>query len=172
MAFVDRHAGAVLVAVGVLTVLAVLCAALKLGVNAEPKTLINPDLRFQQRQQEIARTFHTLNDGILVVIDAESPFAAGRAADALAAKLAERKDLFTEVHVPGSGPYFAKNALLYLDVPQLEDLVDRLSTVQPFLAAFSQDQSLVTVSGLLGDAFGAARNGQRLGLDLPLVLDR
>jgi hopanoid biosynthesis associated RND transporter like protein HpnN len=172
MAFVDRHAGPVLLATGLLTVLAALYAALNLGINAEPKTLINPSLRFQTRQKEIAGTFHTLNDGILVVIDAESPFAAGRAAESLAAKLAERKDLFSEVAVPGGGPFFAKNALLYLDVEQLENLVDRLSTVQPFLAAFSRDQSLVTVSDLLRDALAAARSGQRLGLDLPLVLDR
>jgi hopanoid biosynthesis associated RND transporter like protein HpnN len=172
MAIVDRHPGLVLIAVGLLTVFAAVYAALNLGVNAEPKALINPDLRFQQRQKELASTFHILNDGILVVIDAESPFAAGRAAEALGAKLAERKDLFTEVDVPGGGPFFAKNALLYLDVDQLEDLVDRLSTVQPFLAAFSHDQSLVTVSNLLGDALAAARSGQKLGLDLPLVLDR
>lgn len=172
VAIVDRHPGLVLLVVGFLTVLAVVYAALNLGVNAEPKTLINPSLRFQTRQKEVASTFHTLNDGVLVVIDAESPFAAGRAAESLAARLAERKDLFSEVHVPGGGPYFAKNALLYLDVAQLEDLVDRLSTVQPFLAAFSRDQSLVTVSDLLRDALAAARSGQRLGLDLPLVLDR
>jgi hopanoid biosynthesis associated RND transporter like protein HpnN len=172
MAIVDRHSGLVLLVVGVLTVLAAAYAALNLGVNAEPKALINPSLRFQTRQKEITSTFHTLNDGILVVIDAESPFAAGRAAESLAARLAERKDLFSEVDVPGGGPFFAKNALLYLDVEQLENLVDRLSTVQPFLAAFSRDQSLVTVSDLLHDALAAARSGQRLGLDLPLVLDR
>ena len=90
MAIIDRHPGLVLVAVGLLTVLAAVYAALNLGVNAEPKTLINPDLRFQQRQKELASTFHILNDGILVVIEAESPFAAGRAAEALGAKLAER----------------------------------------------------------------------------------
>jgi hopanoid biosynthesis associated RND transporter like protein HpnN len=172
MAFVDRRPVLVLLVVGVLTVFASIYAALNLGVNADPKTLINPSLPFQVRQREIAATFHTFNDGILVVVDAESPFAAGRAAEALANRLGERKDLFSEVVVPGGGPFFAKNALLYLDVDQLENLVDRLSTVQPFLAAFSRDQSLVTVSNLLGDALAAARSGQRLGLDLPLVLDR
>ena len=172
MATVDHRPGLVLSVAGALTVAAAIYAALNLGVNAEPKALIDPNLPFQVSQRELTRTFHLLNDGILVVIDAESPFAAGRAAEALATRLAERKDLFSEVHVPGGGPFFAKNALLYLDVEQLEDLVDRLSTVQPFLAAFSRDQSLVTVSDLLHDALAAARSGQRLGLDLPLVLDR
>ena len=172
MATVDHRPGLVLSVVGALTVASAIYAALTLGVNAEPKTLINPKLPFQVRQRQLASTFHTINDDILVVIDAESPFAAGRAAEALATRLGERKDLFSEVHVPGGGPFFAKNALLYLEVEQLEDLVDRLSTVQPFLAALSRDQSLVTVSDLLRDALTAARSGQRLGLDLPLVLDR
>ncbi len=172
MATVDHRPGLVLSVVGALTVAAAVYAALNLGVNAEPKTLINPNLPFQVRQRALASTFHTINDDIIVVIDAESPFAAGRAAEALATRLGERTDLFSEVHVPGGGPFFAKNALLYLEVEQLEDLVDRLSTVQPFLAAFSRDQSLVTLSDLLRDALAAAGSGQRLGLDLPLVLDR
>lgn len=172
MALVDRHPGPILVVLGIATLLAAAYAALNLGIDAEAKALVNPKLPFQVRQRDIARTFHTLNDGILVVVDADSPFAAGRAADALAAKLAERKDLFSEVHVPGGGPFFARNGLLYLTTEQLEDLVDRLSTVQPLLAAFSRDQSLATVSDLLRDALAAAHRGERLGLDLSLVLDR
>jgi hopanoid biosynthesis associated RND transporter like protein HpnN len=172
VAFVGRHPGAVLAGVATATVLLGAYAALTIGVNADPRTLVNPSLPFQVRQRELGKSFHALADGILVVIDADSPSAAGRTADALGAKLAARTDLFAEVDVPGGGPFFAKNALLYLTTDQLEELTDRLSHVQPFLASFARDQSLVGLSDLLRQTLEASREGRVTGLDLAPALDR
>jgi hopanoid biosynthesis associated RND transporter like protein HpnN len=169
---VERHPGRTLAVCGLLTLVLAVYAALTLRVDADPRSLITRDLPFQVRQRELVDTFHTLGDGILVVIDAESPVVAGRAADALAARMAERTDLFTQVDVPGGGPFFAKNALLYLEPERLEDLTDRLGRVQPFLAALARDQSLVTISDLLRDALEAERDGRAVGLDLTTALDR
>jgi hopanoid biosynthesis associated RND transporter like protein HpnN len=172
VAFVDRNPGAVLAAVGVLVVALGIYAATHIGINADPRTLVNPALPFQVRQRDLGKTFHSLADGILVVIDGDSPATAGHAADALGAKLATRTDLFAEVDVPGGGPFFAKNALLYLSVEQLEDLTDRLSHVQPFLGSLARDQSLVGVADLLRQALEAQRSGRATGLDLASALDR
>jgi hopanoid biosynthesis associated RND transporter like protein HpnN len=162
----------VLGVVGIVTVALAAFAVATMGVNADPRTLVNPSLPFQVRQRELGTSFHALADGILVVIDADSPSAAGHTADVLGAKLAERTDLFAEVDVPGGGPFFARNALLYLTTDQLEDLTDRLSHVQPFLASLARDQSLVGVVDLLRQALEAAREGRVTGLELPPVLDR
>jgi hopanoid biosynthesis associated RND transporter like protein HpnN len=143
-----------------------------MGINADPRTLVDPTLPFQVRQRELGQTFHSLADGILLVVDADSPSAAGRTADALGAALSERTDFFAEVDVPGGGPFFAKNALLYLSVDQLEDLTDRLSKVQPFLGAFARDQSLVGIADLLRQVLEAEREGRATGVDLGPVLDR
>ena len=172
VAYVDRRPGLVLAVAALVTAALGLYAAFTLGVNADPRRLIDPDLPFQVRQRELQRTFHTLSDGILVVVDADSPSAAGHAADALAARLAARPDLFAEVEVPGGGPFFARNALLYLSTAQLEELTDRLSHVQPFLGALARDQSLVGVSDLLRDALAAQRAGTATGVDLATALDR
>ncbi len=172
IAAVDRHAGRILRLGLSLTVALALYAVFNLGINADTHALINPQLPFQIRQRELTKTFHTLGDGILVVIDADSPAAAHRAADALAASLVERTDLFTQVHVPGGGPFFERNALLYLEPDQLEDLTDRLSALQPFLAELARDQSLVGVAGLLRQALAAEREGTRTGLDVSTALDR
>src|SRR5574342_193200 len=104
-------AGGFQAAVGVVTAVAGLYAALTLGVNADPRGLVNRNLPFQIRQQDFTRTFQTLSDGILVVIDGDSPTAAARAADALAAMLVKRPDVFAQVDVPGGGSFFARNAL-------------------------------------------------------------
>jgi hopanoid biosynthesis associated RND transporter like protein HpnN len=172
VAFVDRHAGAVLAGAAVLTVALGLYAILFMRVNADPRTLVNPDLPFQVRQRDLGRSFHSLADGILLVVDADSPSEAGRIADGLGATLAARTDLFAEVDVPGGGPFFAKNALLYLTTDQLEELTDRLSHVQPFLGSFARDQSLVGLSDLLRQALEADREGRATGLDLAPVLER
>ena len=123
---VARRPGRVLAVAALFTAAVAVYAALHLGVDADPRSLIDRRLPFQVRQRALTETFHTLGDGILVVIDADSPTAAAHAADALAARLAARADLFTQVDVPGGGPFFARNALLYLDPDQLEDLTDRL----------------------------------------------
>jgi len=172
LAAVDRRPGRILLATLILSVGLGVYAARNLGVNADPRALINPHLPFQLRQREVTERFHTLGDGFLVVIDADSPFAAGRAADALAARLAERHDLFSEVYVPGGGPFFAKNALLYLEPEQLEDLTDRLASVQPFLAELARDQSLLGISDLLRQALASERKGTGVGIDLATALDR
>ena len=170
--WVTRWPRVILALVGVLTALAGAYAARNLGINPDPRDLIAADLPFQLQQEELARTFHTLSDGILVVIDAESPTAAARAADDLAARLAPRTELFVQIEVPGGGPFFAQYGLLYLEPEQLEDLADRLAQVQPFLAELARDQSLVGVSDLLGDARRAQREGTATGLDLTATLDR
>lgn len=172
VAFVSRHPAAVLAWVGLVTVLFGVYAALTMGIDADPRTLVNPSLPFQVRQRELGKAFHALADGILVVVDADSPSVAGRTADALGAKLAARTDLFSEVDVPGGGPFFARNALLYLSTDQLEELTDRLSHVQPFLASFARDQSLVGVADLLRRTLEATREGRVTGLDLAPALER
>src|SRR5262245_30615990 len=101
---IDRRPGLALLLVGVVTVGLAVYAALTLGVNADPRGLVNPDLPFQVRQRELTKEFQTLSDGILVVIDGDSPTAAARAADTLAAKLGKRSDVFAQVDVPGGGP--------------------------------------------------------------------
>jgi hopanoid biosynthesis associated RND transporter like protein HpnN len=172
IAAVDRRPGRVLAALLAVTAGLGLYAARHLGIDADTRALINQRLPFQVRQRELTETFHTLGDGILVVIDADSPAAAHRAADALAARLEAQSDLFTQVDIPGGGPFFERNALLYLTPAQLEDLTDRLSALQPFLAELARDQSLVGIADLLAQALAAERDGTLVGLDLATALDR
>lgn len=169
---VDRRPGRVLAVAALVTVGLGVSAARHLGVNPDPRQLIDPRLPFQVRQRELQRTFRSLNDGILVVLDADSPAGAREAADALAARLGERRDLFADVNVAGGGPFFARNALLYLPVEQLEDLADRLSHAQPFLAVLARDQSVVALADLVAEALASHRAGDRTGVDLAAAVER
>jgi hypothetical protein len=172
IAAVDRHARSVLALVAVATVALGVYAAETLGVNADLYALVSPDVPFLVRKIEFEKTFQALDTSVLVLVDGDSATSAGRAADALAERLGQRKDLFERVSVVGGGDFFRHNALLFLDKPQIEKLADRLSALQPFLAQLARDQSLVGISKLLTQALEAQRSGTNVGLDLPAALDR
>lgn len=172
IAAVDRHARSVLVAVGVLTALLGVYAALNLGVNADLYALIRPDVPFLVRKLDFEKSFRALDTSVLVLVDGNSASSAGRAADALAERLNQQTDLFERVSVVGGGDFFRRNALLFLDTAELEKLADRLSAVQPFLAELTRDQSVVGISSLLRQALAAKRGGTDVGIDLAAALDR
>jgi len=172
IAAVDRRPALALAIVFVLTVASGIYAARNLGVDADPDAMISADLPFRRVAQEFQQAFRTPDDSVLLVIDGESASVAGRAADALAAKLASQTDLFVKVHVPFGGPFFQKNGLLYQDVDTLQRLSDGLAAVQPLVAKLEQDPSLVGVSDLLGEALAAKRRGIPLDIDLSQALDR
>lgn len=172
IAGVDRHAKRVLAVSALVTVALGLYAAFNLGVNADLYALVRPDLPFLLRKADLERSFRALDTSVLVLVDGDSASSAGRAADALASRLAERTDLFESAVVVGGGDFFRRNALLFLEPQELERLADRLSAVQPFLAEIARDQSVVGISRLLRQAVSERRSGADLAMDLPAALDR
>jgi hypothetical protein len=172
IARVDERPGLVALACLVVSLLLGAYAATTLGVNADPDALIRADLPWRQAEEHFRQTFHTFDEAILAVIDADSASSAARAADALAERLAQRTDLYSLVDVPGGGEFFRRNVLLYLDRAELERFSDRLAAVQPFLGELTRDPSVVGVSRLLALALAAQRDGVDVGMDLAAALDR
>jgi hopanoid biosynthesis associated RND transporter like protein HpnN len=172
VAGVDRRPGLLLAVVGALTLGLGAYAATHLGVDSSPDAMVRDDLPFRVNERRFEQTFRDPGNEILLVIDGETASAAGKAADALAARLAAREDLFDLVDVVGGGEFFDRNALLYLEPPELESFVDRLAAVQPFLAEVGRDASVVGISDLLTQAVEAGSEGTDVGLDLAGALDR
>ncbi len=172
IAAVGRQPGRVALLVLAVTLACGVYAARNLGVNADPMAMIAADVPFRVRYEALVDAFQMWDDPVLVVVDAESPVTAARAADALARRLGENRELFAEVDVPGGGEFFERNVLLYLDLEELDDLADRLARVQPFLAEIARDPSAVGIANLLRQALEAARQGTDVGIDLASALDR
>lgn len=147
--FVARRASAVLVVEVVLTLAAALFTVTQLGVNADNKRLLSPDLPFQKHAAAFQEHFSSLDDSILVVIDAASPEAAREAARDLAAAMDDAPEHFQSVLVPGGDPFFEKNGLLLLSLEELEELTDGLARMQPIIADLSRDGSIANLSRLL-----------------------
>ena len=170
--WVDERPVRVLVALGALTLALGAYAATHLGVNSSPDAMVADDVPFRANERRFEETFRDPGNEILLAIDGETASAAGRAADALAARLAARKDLFALVDVVGGGEFFDRNALLYLSTDEIESFADRLAGVQPFLAEVGRDASVVGIAELLAQAVEAGSAGTDVGLDLAGALDR
>ena len=161
-----------LVLAAVVTALLGLYTYRNLGVNMDVAAMLSPDLPHQKTWNEIARAFPESADPLLVVIDAPTPERARDAALALRDRLARETTLFKSVDVPGEGPFFEKNGLLYLSTDELAQLADHLAEVQPYLAELRRDSSLRGLFVLLQKAADSLRKGDATVVQLAPVFDR
>ncbi|MFI5315265.1 MAG: MMPL family transporter [Myxococcota bacterium] len=169
---VRRHPIATLVAAAVVTGLLGLYTYRNLGINMDVAAMLSPDLPHQKTWHEIIHAFPESNDPLLVVVDAPTPDRARDAALALRDRLAKETKLFSSVEVPGEGPFFEKNGLLYLSADELSKLADHLAEVQPYLAELRRDSSLRGLFSLLRRAADSLRTGDATVVELAPVFDR
>ena len=123
-------------------------------INTDLTEMISDELRFRKVGKTFHKAFPVLRDSIVVVIEADTPEQARQARDLLALNLRNDSSIFKSVYTPGGGPFFHKNGLMYMSPEKLEDLTDRLSEVQPFIALVSQDFSLPGLFSLIEKVVG------------------
>ncbi len=133
-------------------------------INTSTEDMLDPRLPFRQAYETYQHAFPQYIDTLMVVIEGPSPEQTGDATRALAARLRAQSTRFVSVHVPGSGPFFERNALLYLDLQRLEALADRLARIQPFLGRLTSDMSLRGLLSLLSEALNAVEGGEEIDL--------
>ncbi len=146
----------------------VLLAAERLGVNTDTMALVSDTVPAVHAQRELERAFPALADNLFLVITADTPESADTAARRLAARLRRRPDLFRSIDYPAADPFFAHNALLYLDTTELAQLADDIAAVQPFLARLTADPTLRGLLDTLVLAIDAAGADATVALD-PLL---
>ena len=155
---VARYARSIVWGILALSLVFAAYAALNLGVNADNMRLLDPNLPFQRAAAGFQENFTSLDDSLLIVIDARSGTQAQAAADQLVAALAEKSDLFTGVFEPGAGGFFERHGLLYRSPDDLEDFADQMAGYQPILAELSRDPSLGNLSSMLRLGFAEGSN--------------
>lgn len=135
----------------------------RFAINSDTSGMLSRDLPFQKLDAEFNRAFPNLSQNIVVVIDGQTAGLARQAADRLAYWLEQHPKLFSEVYQPTGGTFFTQNGLLYLEPKALDELSDRLSQAQPFIARLAQDPSLRGLFALLGQALAhQAASGESL----------
>ena len=169
---VTRYARSIVWGNLALSLILAVYAAMNLGVNADNMRLLDPDLPFQQAAAGFQENFSSLDDSLLIVIDARSGTQAQESADLLAAALAEQTDLFTGVFEPGSGGFFERHGLLYRSPDDLEAFADQMAAYQPILAELSRDPSLMNLTSMLERGFAEGVGGDESATEFSGIFDR
>jgi hopanoid biosynthesis associated RND transporter like protein HpnN len=123
-----------------------------LGIDADTTDILSKELQFQKDRERFIKTFPQDDQAILVVVDAGTPERAAQASDYLGAQFSREKQHIQSVYIPGSGDFFDRHGLLYLDLDDLEELAAKLAEAQPFIGTLSKDNSLKSLLSILGEA--------------------
>ena len=113
-----------------------------LGMDTNTVDMLSPDLPWRVENERHKRAFPHYADNIVVVVEGETPDLAAEAQRRLADALSGESALFEDVHPIGGGPFFERNALLYAEERELEELAEGLESAAPWLAALENDPSL------------------------------
>ena len=170
--WVTEHPRRVLLAVALVSVAALAYTSEHFAIDSDNGKLVRKDAPFREYYEEFDRAFPHYDESTLIVLSAATRPRARDAAQLLAERLRASPELFRNIFVPSEGEFFDNNGLLYLERPELEDMVERLSEAQPALAALAEDPSLRGLSGQLVDALEAARDGEGLPSGFVRISDR
>ena len=159
-----QRAAWMLAAIVLATLLALGYSVGHFSVDTDTSHALSRDLPFQKREVAYQKAFPQDKNTIVVVLQGTDRNLTDTAVDRLSTWLRARPQSFHDVYVPGGGPFFQRNGLLYLSPKQVQDFANRITDAQPLIARLSAEPSLNGLSSLLSMAIG-----QRLtnGVQLP-----
>ncbi len=134
------------------------------AINTNVTTLLSPDLPWRKRELAYQTAFPGETTSILAVVSAPTPEFAGAAAASLVKQLTPQTAHFHSVTDVQSGPFFARNGLLYLEQDELVDRMRRLIGAEPVIRSLASDPSLRGLARALSINLQAVAAG-RLSLD-------
>jgi hopanoid biosynthesis associated RND transporter like protein HpnN len=137
-----RRAGLVAAIALVLTVASGFYAATHLTIDTDIDNMLPADLPWRENDRALDVAFPQNADLLVVVIDGQTADLAEDAARELAARMRAEPELFTYVRRPDGGEFFDRNGPLFLSVPELQALSDKLVEAQPLIGTLARDPSL------------------------------
>ncbi len=130
------------------------------ALTADTNQLISPQLPWRRTAAAFNKAFSQTSDVTAVVVDGATPEIAEAATGRLAQALIARKDMFSSVARPNSGPFFDKNGLMLLPLPQVQKTLGQLTEAQAFLGPLAADPSLRGVMSTLSTVLTGVAHGQ------------
>jgi len=131
------------------------------AINTDITRLISPNLTWRQRELAFNAAFPQGKETIIAVVDAPTSEAASKAAQSLTEALSGRKDFFDSVETTAESPFFAREALLFLDTDRVAAVTGQLQRSAPLVRAMASDPSLRGLAQALGFGLqGAAQAGE------------
>ena len=155
-----RNANAVFVAILFLTALAVSVATVTLRFDPGQTARIVLDAQTRNAQELLERSFPGIESTLVAHIELADAAAARTGAEAIAAKLSRRTDLFADVFVPGTGAFYRKYAILFRDLAQVEASVASAMGMQPLYHALATAPELQGFAALVSEIGRAVSQGR------------
>jgi uncharacterized protein len=152
-----RHAWSVIALTLGLACFSAVYATQHFTIATDTKALFPRDLPWTARAYRYLAAFP--EQGILVVVDAPTPELVDAATAKLATALAADRRHFSAVQAMQSGPFFARNGLLYLPSQQLTAMAARMAQAAPLVGGLSADPSLRGALGALDYGLLGVANG-------------
>lgn len=168
--FIEKYRFPIIIGIVALTIAAVFYIKNNLDMSTSTTDMLSKDLHWRKLDIEYERLFPQFNDNILVVVEAETPDQASDSAELLYSEFENDSAFFNDIYYPSLLPYFRQSAFLFLEVDELQDLSDRLASIQPFLGTLINDQNLRGLFNMLGDAIQAKQDGEDIDIK-PLLLE-
>jgi uncharacterized protein len=153
------HPLKVIIAFVILTAVSGVYVVRHFAIDTDVNALISADLPWRQRELAYESAFPQSTQTILAVVDAPTPELASAAATALADQLSQQGGLFRSVEELGGGSFFEREALLFLDMPDLNATLTQLEGARPSLAILAADPSLRGLIQAFSLSLGAAQMG-------------
>jgi hopanoid biosynthesis associated RND transporter like protein HpnN len=157
--FCSRYPWPVVAAAAILSVAAAIYAALNFAITTDINKLISQDLDWRKRELAFEAAFPASFNSILVVVDAPTPELATHASNLLTERLQQDSTHFVAVNQLDSGPFFAKNGLLFQPESELRALTEGLGQASPIVGALAGDPSLRGLTRALSFGLVGVQNG-------------
>lgn len=140
-AFSMRHAWAVIILSIASAAGALYYTINNLRINTYPGNVLSDKLPWRQDKLAFEKAFPQFKDSIVIVLDGKTQDQARDAARQIYGKLKNNAQI-EWIFYPPEDPYFRENGLLYEDTAAIEDLSNRLATMQPFISEVANDPGL------------------------------
>jgi hopanoid biosynthesis associated RND transporter like protein HpnN len=128
-------------------------AYMYLGINTNTTEMLAVDVPFQEAREHYKQTFPQNTDSILLVVEASTPEMAYAAVKNLDGRFRNEPEHITSVYTPLGGSFFERNALLYLDLPELKQLAESVAELKPFIKELMRDRNLHGLFTMLSDSY-------------------
>jgi hopanoid biosynthesis associated RND transporter like protein HpnN len=112
------------------------------AINTNVDNLISPLLPWRQREINYNRSFPDPDEKILAVVEAPTPEFTSLARSELVKALTADSQLFPQVTEPGGGAFFARNALLFPSIEEVQGTLYQLTKAAPLIRIPVTDPSL------------------------------
>ena len=118
-------------------------------INTNTEDLLSNKLEWRIDYEKFKSAFPNLTDNVLIVIESPIPESAQKTAEVLKNEIEENPEYFSFVSYPQGSEFFKKQALLYLEIDELQHLIDDLSRSQALLGLLSEKPNLETVLDII-----------------------